>query len=241
MATEVIHGQGKPRIVMPTSVLITGTVAALTGGSYTVEISGTPALTDAVLAHFLITVNGDAGATKGKITSYNAINYTVTVASYDNGFPALSAALTIKDIVIDLPYCDQLIEEWEFVYSKVKVRKSDKKKLRTLEGFYYYAILDYGSYANKDMLVDLSVIFTASRTNFYFYPRVDNKDLYYECELAEGAALKLAQLKHHQGHRLFDIELEGLALLNTANLGSDTSSSVTVDTIIMDDEAMVYD
>ncbi len=237
MSTKVLHGEGKPRIVIDETAIYTGTIDSRSGHVFT--LTGTPVLTANVIDRMLVSLNSSDEATIGKITAYNSTNYTVTVESFSNLFPADTKAATIEDKVIDLPYCESLEEQIEIVMKPPKTLYHNKKKIREIEGFYYYTALNYSSFADLNLISKLQDIYDSARAkNFTFYPRLDNMMVSYLCEVDPEYPINFAQLKYHQGHRGVIFGFEGVEMLTKAPLSSNLNELIS-NQVIMDDSASV--
>lgn len=212
--SRVIVGEGRPRIVVTTTTAISSTVADVNNTLKIVYLSGTPNITSAVMNKFLYTKNSSNADTKGKIIQYDNDLDFVKVLGWDNGFPAIGAAAVVKDLVIDLPYSREVTEVFEPVFRKPKILYHNRKKIRDLEGFYYYVNVDYGNYSTRSMIELLASVYDAGRTgSFNFYPRSDNRNVYYECEIDGEEMIRIGQHIKNQGHKNLALNFEGLGLL----------------------------
>ena len=112
MSSKVLHGEGKPRIIVPTSAILTGNTN--NSSSTTLELLGSPSIPSTVIGKLCYTENIGLDETKGRITAYNNTTDIITVESWDNGIPDTGNTYTIKDYAIDLPYCESLVETFQF-------------------------------------------------------------------------------------------------------------------------------
>lgn len=217
MSSKVLHGEGKPRIIVPTSVILSGNTRD--AGTTWVELDGSPTIPSTVRGKMVYTANVSAQITKGRIIDYNDTGDTLTVTGWDNGLPDPGAPYEVKGFNIDLPYCESLTETFQPLFKPLKKYFSTKKKIRQLEGWYYYATLDYSSFMEFDTLTLLKPLFdTATLGEFTFLPRRDNPNVTYQCNLLPDGNFDIAQLTEHQGHKNVTIQLEGLELLSKIEL-----------------------
>ncbi len=216
--SNVIHGTGKPRFYVKTGILETGKIVSVSGLSAEVDLYNFESLTDLDSVHGLIGVilwslNASGAETFGVIKSY--ASETVAVKYWSNGAPVVDAEIKFQGIVIDLPYCQRLIERWtpEVLTVKRLNGRIRKKKKR----FYYSATLDYSQYLGGDKLSLLRHLFRTDRNEIIFYPRVDNNNLYYNVEIADDS-LEIYQLQHHQAHGGIRIQIIGLEPYSEAQI-----------------------
>ncbi len=241
MTTRVIIGEGKPRLMVQTTTAVLSTVVSVNETSKLVYLSGTPVLTDSVLNRYLYSTNILDEVTKGKIIMYNDGDDYVKVDGFDNGFPVAAAVATIKDRVIDLPYAKEMVETFEPVFSKPKTLYHNRKKLRTLLGFYYYVVIDYSNYSVRSMLAPLIDIYDSTRSlSFFFYPRVDNPNIYYECEINSGEYFNIAQHIKNQGHKYVKLSFEGLSLLTQIPL-DESLLDLGINQVIVQDDSFALE
>ena len=216
MATNVIHGEGKPRFDVPTAKIWEGTSG--TGHSATTIDLGSGINLEALdniygLKNFRVHSLSSGALTRAKVVSYNDTTDVLTVDAWDNGTPSDSQATYLQSKRIDLPYCQRLTESFtpDFIVKKML----DGTIRRTKRGYYYSASLDYQRYLHKDemqLLRDLynSTISVASNGGYFFYPRVDNTALLYSIDIDPDYAVSFYQLKQHQGHGGVIIKIVGL-------------------------------
>jgi len=242
MATKVIIGEGKPRIVIQEeTATVISSVTAIDQANKVVTL-GTVTLTSAVLNRYLVTKNSDDEETKGKIIQFDNDTDKVKTEGFDNGFPAAGAEATIINKVIDLPFCKEISEAYEPVMGKEKTKYHNRKKIRTLKGFYYYATLDYSNYAKRSMLASLVDIYDATRGNaFLFYPRVDNSNVFYECEIDGAEYFNIAQHIKNQGHKYVKLSFEGLSMLTKIPLDESLLDIGMSNIIVQDDTYVIED
>jgi len=248
MTTNVLHGEGKPRLIIPQAFYdaqgirpaMTDTVGSVYQ-TYTIVFGGTPALSSALVGKQLITKNSYDQATKGKIISYSNGGNAVTVDFWDNLLPAAGKTITITNYVIDLPYCEQLVETFKPDLYPVKKLWNTGRKVVKLRGYYYYAALDYSSYTELSTLQPLQDVYNALRTQaMIFLPRRDNPNVNYSVEIdPDSGDLTLQQLTRHQGHKGLIIRLIGLDRLSKVDLTSSLLDNPGEHNIISSDEIYI--
>lgn len=202
MADNVIHGTGKPRFVLPTGVILTDkTVGSSTSTSVTLAEATDLTTLDAqygLAGYEVWTKNSSAETTYGVIQSYNDGTDTLTVDEWSNGNPNATAALYIQGIAIDLPYCQRLTETFTPDFITKKLLSGNIVRIK--RGFYYSASLDYARYFHKDEMEVIRRLFNKIMNGCGFYPRVDNKALFYAVDIDPESSISFYQLKNHQGH-----------------------------------------
>lgn len=214
MNNLVIIGNGKPRIVVVSATVLTNTVASVDTSLNVVYLTTAALLSADLLNRMFVGKNSSNQDTQGKITGYDNDVDCIICEGFDNGFPVATGSAIVKNYVIDMPYSKEIIETFEPVFSPPKTLYHNRKKVRKLMGFYYYASIDYSNYSKRSMIAPLAKVYDASRTSsLIFYPRVDNKTIYYEAEINPEEAFNIAQIIKNQGHRYVKISLEGLPLL----------------------------
>ena len=235
--SRVIVGEGKPRFVVITTAVVTTTIQSLNNELKLAYLAGSPILTSTVLNKFLYSKNSSDEETKGKIIQYDNDNDFVKVEGWDNGFPVEAEEAIIKDKVIDLPYSREIAETFEPVFKQPKILYHNRKKIRDLAGFYYFATVDYSNYSKRSMLEVLADIYDSTRgSSFYFYPRSDNKNVVYECEIDGEEYFRIAQHIRSQGHKYVKIALEGLSLLTQIPLSQSVLDLGVNQLIVQDDQ-----
>lgn len=231
MATNVIHGTGKPIINITTSPILTDTIKALTGSNLIVELNTTATSlanlnTQYGLVNYLLYsyTSGDV-LTWGRITSYTETGGDLlTVDGWHlNNVPAVGKACWIQNIWIQLPYCQRLTEFWtpDFIVHKLFNGNIKTNK----RGFYYSANLDYSGYAHKDTIQLFRPLLRTDSSNIYFIPRADNEAIRYKVDLSPESQIALNQIQQHSGHRSFMIDLIGTERLTFIQLGDSSASS----------------
>lgn len=220
MADKVIHGEGKPRIVISTPVLHSDTVASATSTSVTLTTGADLAnleTTYGLTNRLVFSLSGaDDNVTYGKISGYSESPDVLQVTSWSNGTPNALAIVEIKDVQLDLPYCQALVETFS-PDTLVKKMFSGEIRLRK-RGFYYQALLDYSGYIHKDELSLLRHLFRVDTQSMIFYPRVDNLSIAYSVNISPDAEIEFRQIQKHQGHRGVQVLLVGLERLSEAKV-----------------------
>jgi hypothetical protein len=217
MSTNVLHGTGKPRIIVIEDALFTDSVSAISADGLGITVSGVT-FNNNLLNRLIRCENATGDFTYGRLTAYSEGNSRIFTDAWSNGNPALPTGFIISSYVIDLPYCQSLQEAFSPDFLPLKKLFNTGKKTAKLRGFYYSALLDYSSYASKEMMILLQKVFSSLRNEFYFYPRRDNMNISYLVELDPETALAIAQLPFHQGHKLVSIKLMGLERLEQVPL-----------------------
>lgn len=215
MATNVIHGEGKPAIYIKTARLITDTVKSIS--SVTVELDtaiNLAALNTAVglIYRMVFSKNSSAEHTSGILQSFTEVGGEfLVVDAWSNGAPVVGQEIFVEDFNLVLPYAQALIESFnpDFITKKylngnISVRE---------RGWYYSAILDYSRYANKSLVAKLYPLFKINIGDITFVPRSDNLAISYKVKLSPETSTQIRQLRKHQGHGLFQINLIGVQRL----------------------------
>ena len=216
MADYVIHGTGKPRIIISTTTPIhTNTVKAVV--SLVLELNSAVDLAALDLTYGLVnavvySTNSSGQSTHGKILSFSeTAGDFLTVESWSNSTPKVGDACWIQGYQLDLPYCQKLSEGWipDSKYTKLYGGKIHRKK----RGFYYFASLDYSNYIDKETLLLFRQLLRMNTQSIIFYPRKDNTAISYNVDISSDSEILLSQIQHHLGHRNFAINLVGVERL----------------------------
>jgi hypothetical protein len=237
MISKVIHGEGKPRIVIPSLELFSGSIISITG-LFNIELSGTFVFDSSVMNKMAYTYNANNEVTKGKVISYSNELRLFIVDKWDNLPPVVGKKVSIHDIVIDLPYCQSggLNESFSIDAGPIKKMWNTGRKRVKIKGFYYGAVLDYSKNVETVFIQSLQPLYDASRTtSFIFYPRSDNPAIYYDCEIDPESKLEFAQLVRHQGMKNIQLRIMGLDRIQKPDLLSNLSTVLGVENIIMND------
>jgi len=255
MATNVIHGTGKPRFVLPTEDLLSKTGLPDLGGYYDVVSSATTTtivLTNATttMINNLDTAYGLRGLgvwslnssdedTWGVIQSFVAGTRTLTIDAWSNDNPANTKKVFLIGRYIDLPYCQRLTETFTPDYITKKMLNGEIKYIK--RGFYYSAVLDYGRYLHKDEMEIIRYLYEASMNGCGFYPRKDNTAILYTVDIDSENPISFYQLQGHQGHGGVIISMTGIQRLSRIPFNDPTVSvtyavSDDTDKYVTDDE-----
>lgn len=226
MATNVIHGTGKPRIAITTPIIHSNVISEITDDSMGDVVGATVVkLTNAIsggltglntiygLKNAILWAYNSSGVeTWGKILSFSdTAGHFITIESWENGIAVASSACWIQGYRLDLPYCQKLTEIWipDFTVHKLY----NGKIYRNKKGFYYSASLDYSSYIHKDDLGLFRQLLRNDKYEILFYPRRDNISVAYKVDISPESEIILNQMQHHAGHRSFVINLIGVERL----------------------------
>lgn len=216
---NVIHGEGKPRIIIDDPAIHTNTVLSATSSTVTLTTAVDLTTLDAisvVIGRVASSYNSSNELTRGKITAFDDSTNQLTVESWNNGTPANTKTVTISYVQIDLPYCQSLIEKWtpDFIYKK----RFNGDISRMKRGYYYSAFLDYSGFADSGLVSSLRGLYLLSTNQILFYPRVDNLSVVYNVDISPDTEFQLMQAKRHSGHKLTTINLVGVVRLSKINL-----------------------
>lgn len=219
MSFNVIHGTGKPRIEVSTNVIEYGTITSVTSNSCQVTLNNYTSLKDlddleGIVNYIVYTVNDSNESTYGKITAYVDFTNTLVVNGWSNGTPRVNAPYDIQNIIIDLPYCESLIET--FTPDFITFKGVNGKIFIHKRGFYYSAQLNYASYMKGTILGQLRPLYNKNKSNFTFYPRSDNLKISYTVDISPDEDINFKQAPFHQGHELVVINLIGVKRLSEA-------------------------
>jgi len=244
MADNVIHGTGKPRFVLPSSVILSDTVATATTTTVTLTTVTEAQLTQLDETHGLKGMGvwaKETGGTDtwGVIQSFVASTKVLTVESWSNGNP-VAGDVDLVGRYIDLPYCQRLTESFtpDFIVKKML----NGNIIRIKRGFYYSASLDYGRYLHKDEMEIIRYLFQKSMNGCGFYPRRDNTAILYTVDIDPESAISFYQLQNHQGHGGVVINITGITRVNDIQFSDPTvlvanAISDSTDAYVMDDRA----
>jgi hypothetical protein len=242
MSTKVVHGEGKPRIIvqLDASLYYTGSVTEVDLENNILTLDEEVTFNDNLLNRLIRCINGDGEYTYAKITGYDQENLQVVVDKWSNLFPTVDGYI-IGDYVIDLPYCqNNLVERFVPDFGPAKKIWNSGRLYRTLRGFYYKVLLDYSRYTEKELLMEMERVYDKARTEpFLFYPRSDNPEVYYLCEIEPESELQFAQLQRHQGHRLVQFNFYGVERLDKVPLSSNLDTIIGLGNSVMSDEFVV--
>lgn len=212
MATNVIHGSGKPRFVLPTEIILTDTVASATTTTVVLTTISEADINQLDETYGLKGIgiwakNSTAEDTWGVCVSFVASTKTFTVTSWSNGNP-VAGAVNFVGRYIDLPYCQRLTESFTPDYIVKKMYDGTMRYIK--RGFYYRATLDYSGYFHKDEMEIIRYLYDNSMNGCGFYPRADNTALFYSVDIDPETEISFYQLQRHQGHGGVVITIQGI-------------------------------
>jgi len=236
MATNVIHGTGKPRFVLPSSDFLQYVGLSDLGGYYnTVSSSTTTTLvfatgfdmtqldeTYGIRGMGVWSLNSSDEDTWGVAQSYVDGTETITVDAWSNDNPANGKKVFLIGRYIDLPYCQRLTETFTPDYITKKMLNGEIKYIK--RGFYYSAVLDYGRYLHKDEMEIIRYLYEASMNGCGFYPRKDNTAILYSVDIDPEGSISFYQLQNHQGHGGVIINITGIERLSRIPFNDPTVS-----------------
>ena len=241
MADNVIHGTGKPRFVLPSSVILSDTVATATTTTVTLTTVTEAQLTQLDESYGLKGMGvwaKETGGTDtwGVIQSFVASTKVLTVESWSNGNP-VAGDVDLVGRYIDLPYCKRLTESFtpDFIVKKML----NGNIIRIKRGFYYSASLDYGRYLHKDEMEIIRYLFQKSMNGCGFFPRKDNTAILYTIDIDPESAISFYQLQNHQGHGGVVINITGITRVDRIPFSDPTT--VVGDAIADDSEVYITD
>jgi hypothetical protein len=213
---EVIHGEGKPRIVASDVQEHSDIVADATSTTVTLTTGGSDSV---IVGRLVNSVNGDGDITTAKALSYDGGSKVVTIDEWIGGIPAVTKAVSFLGKVVDLPYCQALIESFGVDQYSKKLYATGRIE-KTRRGFYYFATLDYNRYFSKEDMEQIEILLNTSQGDMLFYPRRDNASVNYLVSFPDDFVLQWQQRQFHSGHRLVVIQLEGVERKTDIDLSS---------------------
>jgi len=230
---SVIHGTGKPRILSTETPVITDVVNSLGAGfvkldtDYTTNMNNTYGTGNWTLVNrWIETFDANNDNIYAKITSVD--NSDIQKLYIDQWYggdievanePVAGHNIFIKGFIVELPYCENLTEQYEL---DARMRKLENGKMRIdKRGWWYRAVLNYQSFIKKTVLQSLEFVFNLGENDFYFIPRADNPDIFYQVNFPEDYSLQFSQLRQHDGHSGINIVLVGMQRLRDINLTSE--------------------
>jgi hypothetical protein len=235
MITKVLHGEGKPRIILTEAEILSAAIVTITD-VFTIETDGAITFDENTLNMMAYTKNVNDEETKGKIIAYSPESNLIKVDQWDNFIPAVGKTISIKNRAIDLPYSQgNLVETFKIDATKKIYYDTGRIRIK-INGYYYSVLLDYSRYSDLEQLNAMQPVYDSARTgSFIFYPRRDNKDVYYECEIDPETDINLAQLPNHQGMKLVQFRFICLNRLTKIDLTSSLYKTLGPATIVMRD------
>lgn len=235
MATNVIHGIGKPRFVIPTENQFVSffepdlTVTVSSATTTTVVLSG---ITEAQINDLdegigirgmgVWSKNSGSEDTYGVVQSFVASTGTLTVDAWSNDNPNNGAVVQLVGRYIDLPYCQRLTETFSPDYISKKMLNGEIRYIK--RGFYYSATLDYGRYLHKDEMEIIRHLYESTMNGCGFYPRKDNTAILYSVDIDPESPISFYQLQNHQGHGGVVINIIGIRRLSRIQFDDPTTS-----------------
>jgi len=226
---NVIHGIGKPRILLsPDTTYFQGAVLEANATSVTLKT------VDSSLSDWegrLIEgtdINGDY--VYAVIQSKNGNTFIIDrwfggddIDYINAGFPSpvVNNLVRIRGKVIDLPYCNQLTENFTLDTIHRKLFNGSLSIIK--RGWWYSATLDYSRFISKETLQSLELAFNIGETFFRFYPRRDNPNVHYKVYFSEDFVLSFYQGRFHKGHKGVIIPLVGYERTTNIDLTSEIS------------------
>lgn len=218
--SKVLHGHGKPRIVIPEDEAFTnGTINTVNDKIITFSAIGE--MNIGLINRQIISTNKFGSETRGKIIGYNSTSKKITIDKWNNQPSIVNVAVEIKNEVIDLPWTEEHYEWFTILFKPEVTLFYNKEKIIEFEGFYYNCILNYESFMLQETLASVQNIYNAKRkNNFIFIPRSDNETVFYYMNLTPETILELAQMKYYQGHKYVRFQFSGVHLLDGPNLRS---------------------
>lgn len=226
MASRVLYGTGKPRIVIEL-LDIPPQIEQFTAVSFNqfthpsnleFTITGFQGeLNNDFISLKLAANSGFENETWGKITGFDDSADKLTVDGWTNGYPQNGDPLTISAKIIDLPYCQQLPIWFEIDSYPEKKLYNTGKKIITHKGYYFNAVLNYENFSDFSLLKGIQNLYDNRLTNgFSLYPRNDNPQVVFNCIVNPEYPLALSQLPAHKGHKGLQIHLKGTDRLSAA-------------------------
>jgi len=219
---EVIHGTGKPRIVASNVITFNDIVADATATTVTLTTGGS---TNIIVNKLIRTYTATNAITIAKGLSYNPGTKVVIIDQWIGGLPGVGKQISFLGAVVDLPYCQALIEAISLDQFSKKLYIDGRIK-KTRRGYYYFATLDYGRYFSKESMEAIEVLLNTNQGDMLFYPRRDNINVNYAVNFPDDWVLQWQQRQFHQGHRFVVIQLEGVERKTNIDLSSSPSDTV---------------
>lgn len=207
-----ISGTGRPRMIVKKK---TNTYASSGTTAYTattVSETGTPALS-AIRAGMRIVSTVTRSSLPplevyARVVSVNDTTDVITVAEWVGGTPTDTNAFTVNGWVIDLPYCQSLVEEFEpdqLIHNLYRSRRSAK-----FFGWQYSARLDYAAWISADTLIDAGVIFNLEEDDeLVLVPRVDKPG--YNYRVLYDGPIPISRFGKAAGHKGVVLPFRGTA------------------------------
>ena len=126
--SKVLHGEGEPRIVITeTDNYTAGSIDTVNDN--TVLLTSIGKMDVGLINRQTIATNKFGSETRAKITDYNSDTNILTIDNWNNEL-AVSGSFVVKNEVIDLPYCQELLSWYEVFFKPEKVLENQKESNR---------------------------------------------------------------------------------------------------------------
>jgi hypothetical protein len=214
ISVSEVFGSGVPRLVVeyPDDLYSS---ASTTFTDTTCVIGGSPDLTILALNMRCWALTTGAEFTFGKITDVDDGTDTITVEEWSNGTPPNGATLYVNGWVIDLPYCETLVERFEpdYIVHPLYGGFAGARLISRWRGWKYTADLVYSTYLSGETLYDLRPALNMDVDDkLILIPRKSAPGFQYNVIYAE--TISVAPFGYQKGHKGVIIKLRG-----TENVG----------------------
>lgn len=203
MSTRVIHGVGKPRLIIKEDYEVR-TATSSTYNSVTVDL-----IIPDYINRVLYGQSSEGNPIYGKMISESGLTYGVD--EWYGGQPAANSEIYYGGRVLDLPYCYELRES--FIEDNIKVKLTNGNINIKRKGFWYSAFLDYSEFIDADTIKTIEPLLDTT-TEFYLYPRRDNQYINFLCQLDEGIQYR----KTRRGYKNFFLKIKGITRYSNIDL-----------------------
>jgi len=210
-----INGSGKPRVLVIKNNAAYTSSSSTTFTATTVAIGGTVSLATVragMRARSYVTrASLPSLEVYGRITAVNDSTDTITVAEWVGGTPTDGQVVTVDGYVIDLPYCQGLVETFspdQLIHSLYRSRKAS-----VFYGWKYSVTLDYSVWIAADTLINLSQALNISAGDkIVLIPRVDKPGTSYNVIYSGDISLqRFGYGPGHKGVQLSFVSTENVA------------------------------
>ncbi len=238
MANNVIHGIGKPRILLPRSVVtindgalafedlnctISSKVVTLTGLSVG-DLDKAEAIPPGLINRQIIIKSSGIVIARAKIVSYDDAKKQVTIDDWTFAVKEGTYTCTITNFILDLPYGMPLIESFSLDSRVNKLYNGNIK--RNIKGWYYSCVLDFSAFLKKADVQALRHLFNISQQEeFVFIPRRDNYNVNYLVSLDPDYVFTIRQGMNHYGHKGVILRFSGTQRLTAIELLSEVTDT----------------